>query len=177
MTQNQKLIGRAIKIAKDHAKLKHGEEGGNNIGKWVYHFRKTDGTGRRVGGKGDWCAAFASSCIVQAARDMRILLPFRTSRGARRLVRNAEPEGKRLIGRDIECAKWGGLISWKRRYKGKWHPWKGHVALWHGYDRVTDTLYTVEGNNRKRGERLAYVRLVEYPNGSWRKRLDRIVGF
>lgn len=176
MMSTRIIMKAAIVRALEYAKAGAGEFEQNNRGPDIYRFRRGDGTGKRVTGAGDWCAAFASCCIVEASKHCLSSTPFETSRGARRLVKNAAAAGREKIGSKAKLrAGDQGLISWKRRYKGKWHPWKGHVGFVVDYCPHTDTLYTVEGNHRKKGEKLAKVSTFEYPNGSWRKRLDRVV--
>ena len=54
----------------------------------------------------------------------------------------------------------GGVVQW-----GGWLS-KKRIGYWWGYDIGEDTLLTIENGET-----------VEYPNGSWRKKLNRIVGY
>ncbi len=135
---------------------------GNNRGADVDRYRAGDGTNKGEGGSGSWCGSFVSFCYVEAAGGD---LPFKTSRGAKRLGRNVA-----AAGRECDLPEPGAVIVWDRgRLK-----WQGHVGLCHHYDPTTDTLVTIEGNKNKRGRRFAKVGYFTYPNGLWRKKLDRI---
>lgn len=135
---------------------------GNNRGADVDRYRAGDGTGKGQGGRGSWCGSFVSFCHVEAAGGFP---PFETSRGAKRLGRNVA-----AVGRECDLPEPGAVIVWDR---GKLK-WRGHVGLCHHYDVTTDTLITIEGNKNRRGQRFAKVGYFTYPNGLWRKKLDRI---
>ena len=114
---------------------------------------------------------FVYDCMVGACDRLREPLMLRYDRNPKAFIQNAAEVGRGLIGHDIEYAKHGGLIVWNRRsQKGKWHLWKSHIAIWHGYDIGSDTLYTVEISD-------GLPALCEYPKGSWRKGLYMAVGF
>jgi len=154
-------------LANYYADRDMGEEGGNNTGPDVWLFRHNDGTGKRIKTRGNWCASFGAACFVLTSKWMQHLLPFETSRGAKRLAKNigkagvfidAESKDERVLMSGMV----GGAIAWHRGLPGSW---QGHFGLWYKYDLLTDTLHTIEGN--KRGK----VRRCKYPNGTWRKRL------
>lgn len=116
-------------------------------------------------------AEFVSECVREAAKQVHRPLPYETSDSPKKLVANAAQMGKALVRNDIEYSFHGGLVCWKRRLQqGKWHPWKSHVAIWCGYDKNSDTLFTVEIKDGQPKE-------CTYPRGSWRKGLSSIVGF
>jgi hypothetical protein len=171
-TVTQKIIMGAIVRAKEDARAGRGEVA-NNWGPDVFEYRRTDGTGRKVTTRGAWCASSASSILRKSAKRIHMATPFETSRGARRLVRNAlaHPEGFDALDSEYVRESVGGLVCWKRR------GWRGHIEYWYDYCPHRDTLYTVGGNHRKPGEKLAYMNEFSYPAGSWRKRLYKIVGF
>ena len=170
MSNARTIMRAAVLRALEYAERGAGEFERNNRGPDIYHFRRNDGTGGRVTGAGNWCGSFASCCIVEASKELMSSTPFETSRGARRLVKNAATVGvEQMLSEARLWAGEQGLISWKRR------GWRGHVGFITDYCPLTDTLFTVEGNHRKRGEKLAKVSTFEYPNGTWRKRLDKVV--
>ena len=70
-----------IRIAKLY--LGKGEEGANNEGFWCEVFRQED----LVRGRGDWCAEFASHCIINAYYGLGYEPPDVRSRGTRQLSR------------------------------------------------------------------------------------------
>jgi len=92
----------------------HGEIGGNNRGNHVERFRRGSGAGivdAVIRGRGPWCAAFASFCVVEAARRLGMgRPPFRTSLGAKKLGQNAARYGDRIPPTEI--------------------PWVGDLAIW-----------------------------------------------
>ena len=61
---------------------------------------------------------------------------------------------------DIAEFKHGGVVRWGGLFREK------HAGFWYGYDAKADTLLTIED-----GE------LHEYPNGTWRRGLKKIVGY
>ena len=192
------MIKRAIEIALADAAAGKGEVR-NNWGPDIFEYRRTDGTGRRVTGKGSWCASSLSSVMLRAVdcvyfsrtlkrpawaawRHPILALGFATSRGARRLTRNAA---------ESDVAAWSttnaqealeylrahpeaqGVISWKRKSNGKWHPWKGHVEMF--FEFRYGQLGCVGGNHRKKGEKLAFMSTHCYTDKEWMRRFDRLV--
>lgn len=150
---------RALGFAKKE--IGNGEQGGNNQGSHIRRWRAADGTGGAIMSKGAWCAVFVSYCIRLAARWDP---PFKTSRSAKRLIRNAAEHGQVL-----ERPEPGALIAWHR---GPGTSWRGHIGICESYTEATDTLTTVEGN---RGKYPSAVEEYIYPDGAWRKRLYKIV--
>jgi hypothetical protein len=127
--------------------------------------------------RGEWLegsrsnAEFVSDCITEAAGRVLRPMPYETSDKPKKLIANAAKMGNVLVRNDIEYSFHGGLVNWKRRtQQGKWHPWHNHVAIWCGYDKNEDTLFTVEIKDGHPQE-------CTYPHGSWRKGLSSIVGF
>lgn len=116
-------------------------------------------------------AAYASLCLIAVCDKLRVPLPYETSDSPREFIANAARIGNVLVRNDIEYSFHGGFIVWKRRSSsGKWHPWKSRLAIWHGYDKASDTLFTVELCD-------GFPSLRAYPNGEWRSGMYRIVGF
>lgn len=163
------LSQRALELA--IAEIGNGEIGGNNRGPHVDRYREQGRTGG-VGGDGAWCAAFVSYCYRRAAAELRCSLPFETSAGAKRLIKNL---GGCKAGSFIDPVLFapnlgpvgGSLICWHRGALGALD-WRGHIGFVVGYDGDTDTIVTVEGNKRPVVDRFTY------PNGVWRKRVFRL---
>ncbi len=144
--------------------LGNGESEGNNRGEDVDRFRRVGGVGG-VGGNGAWCAAFVSYCYRLAAAELHIALPFETSSGAKRLVKNIVRGG----GKAIQPLPWnmaaarGAVICWHRGLGPL--DWRGHVGIVQAYNGATDTLDVIEGNHG------ALVARYPYTGEQWRKRL------
>lgn len=161
-----RLAARATQIAL--SEIGRGEFGRNNAGPDVERYRRHDGTGGGVGGYGAWCASFTSYCYETAAADLRLVLPFTTSRGAKRLTRNIARAGRWVIESPharVAPAQ-GDVICWHRGTGAG--DWRGHVGIVLGYCAETDYLRAVEGN---RGAYPSRVQVLAYPDGAWRKRL------
>lgn len=156
------LLVKVLGCAK--AELGHGEDPklGNNRGAYVDHYRSLDGTGKGAGGKGSWCGVWICFVFIMAMPEG---IPFEPSRGAKRLGKNIA-----AAGRELYLPEPGAVIVWDRGVIA----WKGHIGLCYSYDAATDTLVTIEGNKTRKGQRFAEVQFFTYPNGAWRKRLDRI---
>jgi len=149
-----------------------GEEGqgedpkaGNNRGEAVYKYRRGDATGRPWDLDGPWCASYASWCFARSGEGLGYRLPFRTSRGAKRLTENVAEAGRRCTHPEVNAA-----ICWHRSRLGALSR-KGHIGFIVAYDPAADSMVTVEGNKNRRGERFAKVERFHYPNGRWRRDL------
>lgn len=149
----------ALRIAR--AELGNGEIGGNNRGAHVEGYRAADGTGGKAATNQSWCASFVSACFMLGNPE----LPFKTSRGAKKLTRNIGKAG-------VFCAEpvEGAVICWNRGTNPR-NSWMGHVALVSHYDEVGDTMKIIEGNY---GPYPALVQERVLPLGAWRRRLYKI---
>lgn len=150
--------------------LGRGEPGAhaNNGGEDVLRYRAGDGTGGEVDTDGPWCAAVQSYCWMVAAAELGVRLPFRTSRGARRL---AERIGACSLGRYILAPgaappAWDVLApqfvsgctiaTYRDGSGGQWSG--GHVMT---FDRIDDeSIIVIEGNHNNRGPRGARYAVV-----------------
>ncbi len=94
-----------------------GEEGGNNRGPHIERYR-----GAR-GGKGSWCAAFVSYCLLTAAKRKGIVCPVKPSNGARRLYRRCVAAGQIV---SLDKVRAGDIVLWSRGPTGSW---KAHIGI------------------------------------------------
>lgn len=140
----------------------HGEEGGNNTGYHVRKYRGGDGTGKKINTRQAWCASFISWAY---GRSVASPLPFKTSRGARRLTKNI---GK--AGNFIKEPRIGAVICWNRGTNPR-SAWMAHIAFISDWDPDTDTIKVIEGNF---GPYPALVTERTIRCGLWRKRLYRM---
>jgi hypothetical protein len=158
---------RALEVAK--RERGKGESGGNNRGEHVDHYRKFGRAGK-VGSAEDWCASFVSFAYRVAAAELHLSLPFETSAGAKRLVKNAGLAGRLIppLGCSpfVMAAGAGGIVCWHRGLGAI--DWRGHVGIIERYEPQDDALWTVEGNKGP------IVTQYHYPVGAWRKRLYRL---
>lgn len=141
----------------------------NNRGPDIYRYRRGDGTKKPWNNAKSWCASFLSYCFMQAAEECGVQLPFPTSRGAKDLANKIEHAGRRIL-----VPEPGAVIAWQRGTTLK-DRWKGHVGIIYEYFPANDHLVTIEGNKRKKGEKLAYVNYFHYPASTWRKKLFKLV--
>jgi hypothetical protein len=156
----------------------------NNSGPHVEWWREVDGTGQGKGGKGSWCAVVQSAADCWAARELGLILPFSTSRGAKRYVKNvaaagswvARPRGPMGVAgvEYLGAPRKGDRICWHRGDpKRPGQRWQGHVARVVRYDVASDVLVVREGNRNNRrdaaGRGYAVVGLRHVQD--WRKRL------
>lgn len=111
-----------------------GERDRQNDGTFIRSLRAADRTGRGQN-RGPWCAAFVSYCFAQAAEFRE--LPFKTSRGAKRLVNNIGQAGA-----FIDTPEPGAVVCWHR---GVFN-WQGHVGIVEEYHEPSDTLQWIDGN-------------------------------
>ena len=166
------LRERALELAK--AEIGQGETDGNNRGERIDFYRRTGRTGG-VGSAQSWCAAYVSSCLRRAAAELQMTLPFETSGGAKRLVKNIVNGGGKVVDHTI----WGPnigpvpgvIICWNRGLGPI--DWRGHVGFVQGYNGTDgiDRLTTIEAN------RGPLVTQYAYPRGLWRKRIYLVVTF
>lgn len=137
----------------------------------VLRYREGDGTGGPVDTKGAWCAAVQSYAWMRAAAmDPPRRLPFRTSRGAKRLTTRIGEAGRFILRPDVDPPAWEvlapllvrGCTIATHRAGG------GHVMT---FDRLDDdgrqAIVVIEGNKNNRGPRGARFavvgpRLVQY---------------
>jgi hypothetical protein len=142
------------------AELGNGEVGGNNSGPHVARYKGIEDDGD-PDNDGAWCASFISWCISEAAEELNVKLPLKTSHGAKRLYKNAVSGGGLVVARPQA----GDLVCWDRGRPGSW---QGHIGI---VERVEgDVMYTVEGNV---GRYPSVVRRMMYDLS----RQDRLVGF
>ena len=115
--------------------LGHGEEGGNNSGRYVEGYKDMvfDGDDDDDGA---WCAAFVSWCLRKAASQLDIKLPFSLSQGAKALFRNISEAGQL-----VTHPRAGDVVCWDR---GKPGSWQGHIGFVESYEN--GILRTIEGN-------------------------------
>lgn len=151
----------------DHAlaEVGNGETLGNNRGEAIYRYRRGDLTGLPWDIAGPWCASFVSYCLAMAAVDLKVDLPFETSRSAKTLTENVAERGRRCT-----TPERGALICWHRSRLGAASR-RGHVAIVLSYDAAHDLLITIDGNKNLPGERWAFVETFTHPGGAWRRRL------
>lgn len=164
-TDRDAYIRRVLSIA--NGEIGNGEDPkmGNNLGKDIEVYRKGDGTGRPLRVPHSWCASFVSYCFLRAAKELKRDAPFKGSRGAKDLVRQASRSG-----REIPDPEPGAIIAWHRGGVS----WQGHVGIVEVYDPTSDLLITIEGNKNVRGQQFARVERFSEPRGRWRKRLYKI---
>lgn len=81
-----------VRVAKQHIAEKPIEVGGNNRGPWVRLYMEG-----KEGAAQKWCAGFSCLMVAQAARDLRVALPFKRQVGVDQLVADAKNDG-RFIG-------------------------------------------------------------------------------
>jgi len=106
------------------------EEGSNNMGPHVRKYSGTQGV--------SWCAYFVSWCFRQGAELLGEPLTFKTSGGAKKLVKNIlAAGGKELAGPEMGC-----VVLWHR---GKANSWQGHVGICDGLG-ANGKFWTIEGN-------------------------------
>ncbi len=168
------LMDHALEIA--ISEKGKGEKGGNNRGPDVDRYRAGARVGG-IGGSGAWCAAFVSYCLRWAAAELRISLPFETSAGAKRLIKNVrDSAGAEVMNVNAWCNTLhplpGALVCWHRGILSPlgWG-WQGHIGFLKRWEADGDRLVTIEGN------RGPLVGEYAYPNGLWRKRLFMVVTF
>lgn len=137
-TPYRELIECALRIAHADVAMELRERGANNAGRDVDWIRQQDGTGGWSGGRGSWCASYVSSVWMRSAGLCQVLLPFRPSRGARRLWRAVGGSGA-----FYDEPRPGAVVCW-RRGTG----WQGHVGIVASVDLRPSGLefYTYEGN-------------------------------
>jgi hypothetical protein len=152
----------------------------NNRGPDIDRYRSGDGTGKGPGGAGAWCSVFCAYVLLAAVESLNaeghdFALPFKTSRGAKRLVKNMGLAGSFVdVSYSPLLIRPGSLIAWHRLGADGVVTWRGHVGMVVRYCPETDELVTIEGNKSTKRGRLANVAEFRYPNGRWRKRLFRI---
>ena len=78
-----------IRVARQHIAEKPVEMGGNNMGPWVRLYMQG-----QQGKEQLWCAGFVCLMVAQAARDLKIPLPFKRQVGVDALVADAKASGK-----------------------------------------------------------------------------------
>jgi len=135
LPKSESTIGAlALEIA--IGEIGNGEVGGNNSGPHIAKYKgiKDDGDDDDDGA---WCASFVSWCCLEAAKRLEIDLPFKTSHGAKRLLRNVIKSG----GGRISDPKPGDIVCWDRGRPGSW---QGHIGFVENLKN--GILYTVEGN-------------------------------
>jgi hypothetical protein len=135
-----------------------GEEGGNNAGPYVRSLREY--CGFPVDMLGPWCSIFASAKTKQALTGSGLGIPL--SRGAYRLVMNI---GESPYGEFITVPE-PGFACWKRRWWERKR--EAHVRIITGYDKETDTMHYVAGNEKGK------VVVGQLKNGKWRKDLIKM---
>lgn len=148
---------------------------GNNRGKHVDRYRAGDGVeGARLGqsktgGSGSWCATFGSWCDLEAVRQLGIVCPHLTYRGAKALVKAVAKSGRWVARNDIELMGGeGGKLAFFGRDgeplpndapivipSGAWmalnrgtavNPRLGHFVRVIDHALGSDTLHVVDGN-------------------------------
>ena len=85
-----------IRVAQQHIAEKPVEVGGNNMGPWVRLYMEG-----RQGGDQLWCAGFVCLTVAQAARDLKISLPFRRQVGVDALVADAKAAGRFIAESEV----------------------------------------------------------------------------
>lgn len=115
-----------------------GETEGNNRGRWIRKLRAF--CGFPVDAVGPWCGVWASAKIKHAYSSFGLEVPFELSRGAYRLVKNVGEYGRIIDLNNPEP----GVYCWQRR--GWFKRRSAHVRFVIRYDKVTDTMYYVAGN-------------------------------
>jgi hypothetical protein len=123
----------ALSIAVEE--LGNGEEGGNNSGPHVegYMGKKWDNDDDDDGA---WCAHFVSWCFEQAAKRLKVKLPFKRSGGAKALFRNIKRSGH-----ETKDPLPGDVVCWDRGKRGSW---QGHIGFVEKAEN--GIVYTIEGN-------------------------------
>lgn len=110
-----------------------------------------DGEAERLGLKsGDWCAAFASWCMLQAWED-GCEFPHEYRAGVVEIVADARKRGAWHDVEEVRSGKWtpskGDLLIWDRRDpKRPSTSWWRHVNRLIKYDPIRETLQTIGGN-------------------------------
>jgi len=85
-----------IRVAQQHIAEMPLEVGGDNRGPWVrLYMQGTDGADQL------WCAGFVCLMIAQAARDLKVSLPFRRQVGVDALVADAKSSGRFIKESDV----------------------------------------------------------------------------
>jgi hypothetical protein len=105
---------------------------------------------------------------MEAAKRLGIRCPIKTSRGAKRLTRNASLAGALFVARNLKqlngaggpggilevfqrpfAPAAGAFFAFDRMVPGKPESaWQGHFGFVDSYDLMTDTLVLIEGNGR-----------------------------
>ena len=151
----------------DHGETSH--EAGNTSND-ILRYREGDGTGGPPDTDGAWCATVQSYCWIVAAAEMRVRLPFRTSRGAKALTERIGVGGRFILPPKVAPPAWEVIST--RLLRGctiaTTRAGGGHVMT---FDRLDDdgreAPIILEGNKNNRGPRGARYavvgpRLVQY---------------
>lgn len=91
---------------------------------------------------GPWCAVFVSAMLRRAYAGRYRDCPIKLSRGAYRLGLNITKEGRQLFEPSP------GFGVWRR--KGWVLHRAAHIRIITGYDKETDTVHYIAGNERNR---------------------------
>lgn len=157
----------ALSVAIAEMERGAGEAGCDNGGRDVALYFGQPFTEGRV--YGNWCAAFASHCLMCAGMEFS---DAKARRGAKALCRYVAARGSwvyapQVLKAPTKCGdpQPGDLIAWHRGVPGSW---MGHVGLVESYEMATDTMTTVEGNA---GRFPCRVTRKTYRRGAWRTRL------
>lgn len=154
------LVSKTLEVALNE--LGKGEFGGNNWGPDVFKYRKHDGTGKPVRIRGNWCASFISYCFRVAANATGTKLPFKTSRGAKRLGKNLKKAGWVKVDKPEP----GAIIIWDRGVL----KWQGHIGICTDYVEEHSVLVWVDGNGRGRPSKVAL-----RASKKWQRKLHEIL--
>jgi len=154
------------------AEIGAGESVKNNWGPDVIRFRRGDGTGLNPNTTGAWCASFVSYCMTRAAafQGATGTVPWKTSRGAKRLRKNMLKSGHAY---EVDVPQKGDIIFWDRSKKGQPKTsWWGHAGIVISVEAIGGdiAITTVEGN---KGKYPALVREYTYIH----KRIPRLIGY
>ena len=154
------VFGRAaLEFAIGELNAGAGEEGGNNMGKWVRKYLEPAGLGEG----NPWCAAFLSWCFLQAAGGDKKQMPFKYNAGARNVFNQFKNKGWTYDGNDpFKLPEPGDIVAWWRTSLASGN---GHIAIVHHFS--DGFLYTIEGNKAANVAGFSYVKT----------RMDKLLGY
>ena len=143
------LTGRAaLKVAIDELNAGAGEEGGNNMGRWVRKYLQPAGLPEG----NSWCAGFVSWCFLQAVGGEMRSMPFIYSAGARNIFNQLKQKGF-VYDASAEQPFAGDIVTWWRVSTTSGF---GHIGIVHHFS--DGFLYTIEGNKAANVAGFSYVK-------------------
>ena len=138
----------ALEVAIKELNAGTGEEGGNNLGRWVKKYLKPAGLPEG----NSWCAGFVSWCFLQAVGGELRNMPFKYSAGARNIFNQLKQKGY-VYDATVSQPCAGDIVTWWRVSTTSGF---GHIGIVHHFS--DGFLYTIEGNKAANVAGFSYVK-------------------